>query len=136
MITVTPGDQLVVRVYKWDAEALLKTAEIHYRELQAEGTEPPYFGVSVFASPVLTGEEDLEAVMTELREVTLRSMPGAKYLAFTTRTRLEEGGFELRLNPPPDQHYAVVLEDLSDARAERLASVFEQETRVKVRRAR
>jgi len=126
VVHVEPGDLLVARVWRWDAERLRLDAERDHAVDLAAGIQNPEYSISVFARRHQAGE-DIEAAM---RDLCQRINRRAQWVAFTTDRILRGKGFELRRNEPPPDHYDVLLgSDLARADVAGLEAVFSEHPR-------
>ena len=127
-IRLQDGEKLVIRVWRWDADRLVKDAEDDYEiESALNGVPPPYFSVSVFALARSDGETQDELVdRLRLHAAEHRSF---KWYCLVTESELSDQHFELILHEPPDDHYDIALgrESLDRDRVEQLAVLFGDE---------
>lgn len=118
------GDHLVARGWNWSATTLRASAERDLRSQQASAASEPVASVSVFAM-VHDGTGDVEDLKIRLIE-HVSSILNSKYIGFTSGSKLQQGGFEMRSNEPPQHHYDILTPDLTDmARFEKLSESFE-----------
>lgn len=125
---VAEGDQIVARLWQWSPERLVRDAELDHREQTLEGLPDPDFSVSVFATDPLPAGDATEQKVQLAEHV--RQYRKSRWIAFTSKFRLEEMGFAVRLNEPPPKHHDVVLGTvLGIQRVEELSAVFNENDR-------
>ncbi|WP_344004792.1 hypothetical protein, partial [Nocardioides lentus] len=88
MLELSPGDLLVARLWRWDAERLARDAKADRAEQVAEGESDPDYSVSTFAVQADAGES-VEATKSRLIEYATATR-SAKWITYTTKSRLEE----------------------------------------------
>lgn len=129
MLTVEPGDQVVARLWRWDEERLREDALADHRMQLRSGRLHPDYSVSVFAGPPLADGGDVDEACEQVTELAT-DVRSARWITFTTRSRLERAGFKIRLSEPPPGHHDVVLgDDLAAADVAGLAEVFSEQER-------
>lgn len=128
-----PGDKLVVRGWKWDAETLRQSAEVSYRQQVEEGVADPEYSVSVFASaePLPDGF-DLDTEKRKLVAELLNQPRNTRWAAFTSESRLTAEGFMLHQSEPLPYHHDLVLgKQLRTDVLSTLESIFKEQPREK-----
>ncbi len=103
------GEKLVIRLWSWDEERLLKDASDGFviETSLHDGIQPEYYSISVFALTYTQGEtiadlvDRLTAHAAEYRRF--------KWYCLVTESELTDAGFQLILNEPPDDHYDIPL---------------------------
>ena len=128
IVEVEAGGMLVARLWRWDEERLRKDAERDHRErLVSEEVDPDY-SISVWAMPK-PEKKAVDDLMQELCQ-HIQAYRSAAWVTFTTRQRLHENGFSLRLSEPPPRHFDVVLgNDLESADFKGLEAILGEEPR-------
>jgi hypothetical protein len=90
-------------------------------------TSPEYYSVSTFALARTTGETIDELI----DRLTLHAAHERrfKWYCLVTEPELDEAGFELILNKPPEDHYdiPVGIDGIAAARVQKLALLFGDE---------
>ena len=127
---LAPGELLVGRGWRWDADKIEADIEIDRREKVAQGAADPEPSVSVFAVPHDGGE--FSDTLERLKATFLRSRR-ARWLAVVTQSELAKPGFRLELSePPPDHHDLILGKVTDDGSIVCLERVFNARERVKL----
>lgn len=127
------GDQVVGRMWRWDAERLRIDALIDRDYRLSQGQTDVVYSISVFACPPVGAGADLREAKGHVIALAT-AQRSAKWIAFTTRSRLEAAGFPVCLSEPPEGHHDVVLgRSLEEERLELLQSIFNEQERQRIR---
>ncbi|MBZ4618832.1 hypothetical protein [Mycobacterium avium] len=100
---MSEGRLLIARFGPWSAEGCRKNAQGTYEDDVENGHEPARYGVSVFGGHLRVGEtrDDLVCRICGCVPVTGRKV------AVVWADELEQQGWAVHLNMPPDMHYLV-----------------------------
>jgi len=103
-------DVVVVRFSPFSEAGIEKSIRRQVESDFQNGVEPRQ-GLSVFADAV-AGDEDFEAAVLRICKIA-KAHVGGERVSVTTEVTLNQKGYALHLNEPPEGHYLVGHPDLS-----------------------
>lgn len=107
-LSVAVGEKLVIRVWRWDLERLVKDATDDYEiETALRGAPPPYFSISVFAL-ARRADESIDDLVDRLTWHAAEHRRFQWY-CLVTESELSIGNHQLILHEPPKDHYDILL---------------------------
>jgi hypothetical protein len=104
------GEKLVIRLWSWTCERLVRDAAMDHDIAERLGRARPYnYSISTFA--LARGHEESVSALIDRLVAYVGKLRRAKYYCLITESELTSAGFGLVESRPPDHHYEIPLGD-------------------------